>query len=415
MPRWKRNLIVLSIAQLLTMTAFQSYMPFIAYYVQELGASSYEAAMTWMAVFQSGAAFAMMLMAPIWGSLADRYGRRMMLIRATMAGSAIAFLMGLAVSPQQLVLLRILQGGLCGTVAAAVTLVSTSTPDEHLGTALGVMQTSQFVGQAMGPVVGGVLADALGYRAVFPIAGVLMAVALLLVTTLVKEKFEAPAKNPDRQRVSWRQGLQGMLNRSTVVLLISLGSISFALMVLSPILSLYVKSLSVDQSRIATLAGMVLSVSALTSSVAALLLGRLGDKVGQKAVLLGCAIGMAVIHIPQAFVTTPLQLLVLRAIQGIFMGGTMPTANALLARSTSSERRGTVFGLSTSIQAGGRSAAPLIGAGVANVWGMSQVFLVTAGIFAMVSVLVGTMVHTPRPREAMAQAGAADHVPAGSE
>ena len=413
MPRWKHNLIVLSIAQLLTMTAFSSYLPFIAYYVQELGATTYEAAMTWMAVFQSGAAFSMMLMAPIWGALADRYGRRMMLVRATLAGSVIAFLMGFAVSPEQLVLLRILQGALCGTVAAAVTLVSTGTPDEHLGTALGVMQTSQFVGQAMGPVVGGLLADALGYRAVFPIAGVLMAISLLLVVTLVREKFQAPEKKAGRQRGSWRQGFQGMLNRSTVVLLISLGSISFALMVLSPILSLYVKSLSVDQTRLATLAGMVFSVSALTSSVAALFLGRLGDKVGQKTVLLGCAIGMAVVHVPQAFVTTPVQLLVLRGIQGIFMGGTMPTANALLARATDSRRRGTVFGLATSIQAGGRSAAPLVGAGVASMWGMSQVFLVTAGIFAMVATLVGTMVRSSGPQDVMAQVGTEDQSSAG--
>jgi MFS family permease len=141
----------------------------------------------------------MMHMAPIWGSLADRYGRRVMLIRATLAGSVIAFLMGLAASPQQLVLLRILQGGLCGTVAAAVTLVSTSTPDENLGTALGVMQTSQFVGQAMGPVIGGVLADAFGYRAVFPISSLLMAISLLLVVFLVREKFEAPARSAEHK------------------------------------------------------------------------------------------------------------------------------------------------------------------------------------------------------------------------
>lgn len=412
MPRWKRNLVVLSIAQFLTMTAFQSYMPFIAYYVQELGATSYEAALNWVAVFQSGSAFAMMVTAPIWGSLADRYGRRMMLIRATMAGSVIAFLMGLVAAPEQLVVLRIVQGGLCGTVAAAVTLVSTNTPEEHMGTALGVIQTAQFAGQAMGPVVGGLLADALGYRAVFPIAGVLISISLILIVTLVREQFHAPEKRPKRQRVSLRAGMNGVLDRGTLVLLISLGSISFALMVLSPILSLYIKSLTLDEARLATLAGAVISVSALTSSAAAPLIGRLGDKIGQKAVLLGCTVGMAVIHIPQAFVTSPMQLLVLRAIQGIFMGGTMPTANALLARNTAPDRRGTVFGLSTSIQAGGRAVAPMVGAGVANLWGMSPVFLVTSGIFALVATLVATMVHVDRPRSAIP--AAADHAPAES-
>jgi DHA1 family multidrug resistance protein-like MFS transporter len=206
--------------------------------------------------------------------------------------------------------------------------------------------------------------------------------------------------------------MKGVLDRGTVVLLISLGSISFALMVLSPILSLYIKSLSADEAHLATLAGAVISVSALTSSASAPLIGRLGDKVGQKVVLLGCAIGMATIHIPQAFVTSPMQLLVLRAIQGVFMGGTMPTANALLARSTAPDRRGTVFGLSTSIQAGGRAAAPMIGAGVANLWGMSPVFLVTAGILALVATLVATMVHVEKPL--VATQAVSDQAPAGS-
>jgi MFS family permease len=107
---------------------------------------------------------------------------------------------------------------------------------------------------------------------------------------------------------------------------------------------------------------------------------------------------MAIIHIPQAFVTTPIQLIALRAVSGVFMGGTMPTANALLARSTSRERSRHVFGLSTSIQAGGRSAAPLVGPAWRTCGACPQVFLVTAGIFAVVATLVGTLVHTPRPQ-----------------
>jgi DHA1 family multidrug resistance protein-like MFS transporter len=396
MPTWKRNLIVLCGAQLFTMIGFSAYLPFIAYYVQELGASSYADAMSWVAIFDSGASTAMMLAAPIWGALADRLGRKPMLVRATLAGAVLAFGMGLVQSPAQLMVLRVLQGMFCGTVAAAITLVATGTPEEHLGASLGMMQTVQFVGHAVGPLFGGVLADALGYRRVFPVSAGLMLVSLVTVTVLVRETIvHRPAKSREQVRLPFRERVAQMMSGSTMILLVCMAMTSFAIAVLGPIVSLYVKTLTDDHSRIATLAGAVISISAFTSSLAALGIGRLGDRFGQKKVLIVCAVGAALIHVPQAYVTSANQLLILRAIQGIFIGGTIPTANALLARSTDPSRRGTVFGFSTGIQAGGRAIAPVAGAAVANSLGMSRVFLMTAGLFGLVSILISSLVRVP--------------------
>ncbi len=401
MSHWKRNLIVLCFAQLLTLIGFSAYLPFIPYYVQELGAQSYAEATAWLAVFDSGAAMAMMLLSPVWGTLADRYGRKPMLVRATLAGAVLAFLMSLATSPTQLVALRILQGALCGTVAAANTLVATETPDESLGKGLGIMQTTQFVGQAAGPLVGGLAADAFGYRAVFPISSGMMAVALIAIIAFVRERARTvPAKQPKARRHPTRQLLSTIATRNTLVLLVALASNSFALSVLSPIVSLYIKSLSASTEGLATLAGAITSVSALSASTSALALGHLGDKIGRKTVLLGCVIGVALIHVPQALATSPLQLLVLRAIQGLFMGGVIPTANALLAQSTPVSQRGAIFGLVTSVQAGGRAVGPLVGAGVSNSWGMRSAFWLTAGIFALISALVGGLVRERQLPEA---------------
>ena len=400
MFHWKRNVIVLCIGQLFTMVGFGAYLSFIPYYVQELGAQSYEEATRWLALFEGGSALAMMLASPIWGGLADRYGRKMMLVRATAAGAVTAFLMSLARTPIELVIIRVVQGGLCGTVSAAITLVATGTPEAHLGVALGMMQTVQFVGQAAGPLFGGVLADTLGYRAVFPISAGLMACAVLLIVFLAEEEFKAPVREGRTPILGGRRAWAAVSSPNTAVMLLILGVTRFAIAVLSPILSLYVKALSPGTERIATLAGAVLSATAVTSSAAALFLGRLGDRVGQRRVLLICTIGAALVYVPQAFVATASQLMALRAIQGVFLGGVMPTANALLAQSADRSRRGLLFGLSTSIQAGGRALGPALGAGVANLWGMSSVFLVTGGIFGVMALLVAGIVRTPSVAQA---------------
>ncbi len=404
MPHWKRNLIVLCFVQLVTMIGFSAFQPFVAYYLLDLGIETPTEAATWSAVFNSGAAISMMIASPIWGSLADRHGRRMMLIRATTAGCIFTLFMGLAQTPTQLVAARIIQGLFSGTVVAAITLVATETPEQYLGRSLGLMQTAQFVGQTIGPLVGGVAADAFGYRNVFFVSSSLMLASVVTTLLFVRETKRprpeaAPASTKQEKRV--RGGaLAAIANRNTLVLVLTLTCNSFAIAVLSPILSLYIRALIGDAPNLATLAGTIMSVAAFTSSLSAVLLGHWADRFGQKKILLICVIGVALIHIPQALVTHPNQLIVLRAIQGLFMGGIMPTANALLARATDVSRRGAVYGFSNSAQAGGRALGPAVGAATANAWGMASAFLVTASVFGIMALLVGLFVRVaPTPEE----------------
>lgn len=401
MSHWKRNLVVLAASQMLSLVGFSSFISFIPYYIQEMGVTDQAEVLNWAAAFTSASAISMMIAAPIWGGLSDRYGRKVMLVRATLAGAILAFLLGLARTPLQLLVIRVFQGAVGGTIAAAITLVATETPEDNLGTALGLMQTVQFLGQAVGPVLGGILADALGYRAVFPISSGLMVVALVGVVAFVRERSPVGAQRKAQAKVG-RAALRTVLTRTTVVLLVCVGVIRFGTLMQNPVIPLYIQSLATDQSRLATLAGTVTSITALTSAVAALAVGKLGDRFGQKLVLITSSILIALFFIPQAFVTTVGQLMLLRGVQGIFLGGTMPTTNALLAKSSDPARRGVVFGLSSSMQAGGRALGPLLGAGVAQAWGMAQSFLVTAGVFGLIAVLVGTLV----PAKPVAQVAA---------
>ncbi len=405
MPTWKRNLYVLCVVQLLTLTGFSAYGSFIAYYVQELGASTFAEATSWMAAFQTGGGIAMMVAAPVWGTLADRYGRKMMLIRATGAGCILAFLMSIAQTPMQLTIIRVAQGAFCGTVSAAMTMVATGTPEEHLGSSMGLMQMVQFISGATGPVLGGLAADALGYRAVFPLSSALMAVSVVLLVALVRERFVAPKRQAPAERGQPRPRAPSVLTRNSGSLLLAMTTMSFAMAVLMPIISLYIQALNPDEAHLATLAGAVSSVAAVTSSLAAVAVGRMGDKLGQKTILLVCSVGVALIHIPQAFVSNAMQLVVLRAIQGLFIGGMMPTTNALLAKSTHPSKRGTIFGLSTSVQSGGSAVGPVVGAAAGNAWGMPSVFLITAGTFVLVAAMVAKMVR-PQPVVAAEEAPA---------
>lgn len=398
LAHWQRNLIGLCVAQLVTLIGFSTYLPLIPYYVMELGVGTEEQARAWQAGFDSSSAFAMMISAPIWGALADRYGRRVMLLRATAAGAALAFCFSLATSPTQLVVIRTLQGVFCGTVGASMTLVATETPEEHLGFALGVMQMIQFAGTAVGPLVGGVTADLFGYRTVFPLAASLIAIALVLILVVVRERHFEPVQReprdargepPLRERV--KALLKAFAGPAAIMILI-LGALRFAMMVLSPVLALYVKSLEPDAENIATLAGATFSAAAITSALAALWIGRQGDRFGQRRVLLVCVVMMAVLYVPQAWVHRAWQLLILRAVLGIFMGGSMPTANALMARNVDPARRGTMFGVSSSVQAGGRALGPIVGAAVANAWGTASVFYVTGAFFGVIALMLGALV-----------------------
>jgi DHA1 family multidrug resistance protein-like MFS transporter len=417
MSHWKRNLIVLCGVQLVTMIGFSGYHPFVPYFMMDLGVPTYEAAISWQAAFNTGSALAMMVASPIWGTLADRHGRRMMVIRATAAGCLFTFLMGMAQSPTHLVVLRLIQGGFSGTVAAAVTLVATETPEEHLGRSLGIMQTAQFVGQSIGPLVGGIAADNLGYRNVFFVSASLMLFSVITVILFVRERAPRQIRPAGGAERATGGSLRAIANRNTLILVLTLAGNSFAIAVLSPVLSLYIKSLVGDVPNLGTIAGTVASVAAFSSSLSAVALGRLADKIGQKAVLFACVTGVALIHVPQSFVTTPQQLMVLRAIQGIFMGGVMPTANALLARATVPSHRGAVYGFSHSAQAGGRAVGPMVGAAVSNTWGMSSTFLATASIFAVMSALVAAFVRVGAPavqEEAAVVAAEGTRAPAGN-
>jgi MFS transporter, DHA1 family, multidrug resistance protein len=387
---WERNLYAIVLSQAVAMIGFGLAQPFLPFYLQELGVTSVDEVAFWVGFISSAQPICMALSAPIWGLLADRYGRKPMLVRAMIAGGLAFGLAGLAATPAQLAALRIIGGIFSGTVAAATTLVASTTPRERAGYSLGLLQTAIFTGNFLGPLLGGIIGSTLGYRTAFILSGVLLSGTGLIVAAVVKENFVRP---PARQRkgnpfLSTLRGISGNPLLFTMVLLLMLNHLSTT--VTLPVLPLYVQSIVPDEKSASAVTGVILGATALANAVASIYVGRSGDRLGRTRVLVTCLVMGALSYLPQGLTRYPWQLLVLRIFTGFSMGGISPTTNAVIAETAPEGGQGGVYGISASLNAMGRAIGPVIGMIVVANWGVAGVFPVTGllllGLAAMVSV-----------------------------
>ncbi len=393
---WRRNLAVLVAVQILATLGFGLVAPFLPLYVRELGSSTGGSLEFWAGMAFSAQAFTMMLASPIWGALADRNGRKLMLERATLAGALLLAAMGFVQSSEQLVLLRALQGAVTGVVAANNALVAAQTPKEQTGFALGLINVARWVGVSAGPLVGGVLGELFGLRESFWITGGLLGLAGLAVILWVEEDFTPTERTRQpgllaRYQTIWRAW--GMRDLYTLAFLRSLGATMPV-----PFLSLYVLALG-TQNGTTMLAGATIGVSALTSALSAVYLGMLGDRSGHDRILLWSALLSALVSVPQMFVTATWQLVVLQAVSGLTLGGLIPSTAALMNRYAPEGNQGATYGLDNSVQAAGRVVAPLAAAGLAALLGYRSVFGGTALVYGAAAAVALAVLHTlPRQR-----------------
>jgi len=387
---WRRTLYILFVAQLITSIGFSSMFPFLPLYVAELG-SSHNLSVEFLAgmVF-SAQAFAMMLASPFWGAVADRYGRKLMLERAMFGGAVILLLMAYVTSAEQLVLLRTIQGLVTGTIAAANALVAAVVPRRETGYAMGLMQVGSGAGVAFGPMIGGVIADLLGYNATFYVTAAMLLFAGILVGVGVDEHFD-PEETVDQRRVSFWDEWRHVFTTPGVKATFSLRFMSqLGRMMIIPIVPLFIPTLLADTTRLNTFTGLVIGVASATTTISAVYLGRLGDRTGHRQIVITSALVAAILYGIQSLVTAGWQLLVLQALVGVAMGGIIPAISALLANLTTTGEAGAVYGLDNSINAAGRSVAPLLGSMIAAWFSLRATFAAT-GIIFMATCIVAAL------------------------
>jgi DHA1 family multidrug resistance protein-like MFS transporter len=401
MQTWKRNLYTLWVAELVAVAGFTVVLPFLPYYVQELGVTELEQIEFWSGLLFASKAIAMAIFSPIWGSVADRYGRKLMVERAMFGGAVVMGAMGFVQNVQQLVVLLTLQGCLTGTIAAATTLVASSVPRQRSGRALGLLQVAVYSGASAGPLLGGLVADHFGYRAAFVVTGALLFLAGITVAIFVHEEFEPPHREAGSRRGGFWLGVKAVLHSRELLVVLGIElMMRLGTRIMGPVLPLFVQSLVPGEARVASLVGLITGLGAATSAVGAVLMGRASDQFGYRRMLLACALGTALVYIPQFFVTTPVQLLILQAAAGAAMGGGLPAIGALLANLSPEGRQGAVYGLDWSVVSVANGLGPVIGVAVAVGLGLRAPFLFAAGVYGLAVLIVMAAVSNRQPEQA---------------
>ncbi len=391
---WKRTLYLMTAAQLITAIGFSSIFPFLPLYVKQLGSSRGFGVEFLSGLVFSVQAVTMMLASPVWGSLADRYGRKLMVQRSMYGGAVLLLLMAFVRSAEELIVLRAVQGLVTGTIAATNALVASVVPRQRTGFAMGMLQVGFGSGVALGPVIGGVVADAYGYAAAFYVTAGLLLVAGLLVTFGVREAH-VPRQVLPLESPPWLAGWKEILRAEGVAATYGLRFLTqLGRMMLVPIAPLFIEILLADSGSVNTFTGLVIGSASTTATASAVFLGRLGDRAGHRKVFIGSVLAAAMLYFPQSLVQSAVHLLFLQAAVGVAIGGVLPSLSALLARYTVAGEEGAVYGLDNSISAGARAVAPLIGAAVATAFGLRLTFVASALILLIAA--AGALWRLPR-------------------
>jgi len=334
----------------------------------------------WAGILNGVTSFVAAFASPVWGRVADSHGRKLMLLRSSLAIGVFTALMGVAATVWQFFAFRALMGVFAGFSSAAIALVASQVPEGRLGYALGWLSTGQLVGSLVGPLIGGVLADLTGsYRIPFYCTSATILLSMVLVWFAVHERFVAPPKTH-----SGRSILSSLIAVATSSTLLALFFVllmaQFGVRTVQPVVSLFVQELVGARPDLATLSGIAFSVTGLANVISAPFLGNRSDVIGYRRVLLICLLSATLTTLPQAFTTSYWLFTVQRFGVGLFIGGILPTANALVGRLVPRAERGTVYGITASAMFLGNSLGPLSGGAVAAAFGLRWVFLVTAAV-----------------------------------
>lgn len=376
---WKRNLWVCVFGSFTTIVAMTLLLPFLPLYVEQLGVSDHAEIAEWSGAAYGATFLTAAMFAPLWGRLGDQYGRKLMLIRASLGMAVAMSLIGLSQNVYQLVGLRLLAGLLGGYSSGSMILVATQTPRANTAWALGMMSSGIMAGNLAGPLIGGALPQLIGIRMTFLAAGAIIFVSFLATTFLITEE-PRPRRAPG---VKHRAGLGSVHNKGAVLAMLATGMLlMFANMSIEPIITVYVAQLVPDPAHVTIVAGFVMSAAALGSILSASRLGKLADRIGHWTVIVGCLLICALLLIPQAFVTAGWQLVGLRFLMGLSLGGLLPCVATVIRHNVPEHIAGSILGYSTSSQYIGQVTGPLAGGFIGGHFGMRAVFLGTSVLMA---------------------------------
>jgi MFS transporter, DHA1 family, multidrug resistance protein len=379
---WQRTLWAMVGIQFIMTASISFLSPIIPLMLPQLGVHTTEGVDLWAGIITGSTSFVAAFVSPLWGRVADKHGRKLSLLRSSLAIGVFTAVMGLATNVWWFFGARAVMGAFAGFSSAAIALVASQVPERRLGYALGWLSTGQLVGSLFGPVLGGVLADLTGsYRVPFFCTGGITLAALALVWAVVHEDF-TPPKNTGSKKSMFSSlrlltGSSGLLALFVVLLMAQ-----FSVRTVQPVITVFVQDLIGSPPELATLAGIAFSVTGLADLLSSPFLGKRSDIIGYRKVLLICLLGATLTSAPQIFAGSYWTFVAERFAVGLFIGGILPTANALIGRSVARENRGTIYGMTASATFLGNSLGPLAGGSIAAGFGIRWVFVMTTVLLA---------------------------------
>ena len=373
---WQRNLKIAWIGTFFTGASFSIVMPFMALYIEELGVKG-DMVEWYTGLSVAISALASALVSPIWGRLADRYGRKPMMIRASMV---MTFTMGgLALVPNVfwLLFLRTLNGLFAGYVPNATALIASQVPQNRSGYALGTLSTGLTAGVLIGPLLGGTLSEAFGMRGTFLLVGLILFICCLLTIFGLRENFKPVEKG---EMMTLSQVFAKIPSKSMLIgLFVTSMIIQISAQSIAPMLALYIRYLG-QRDSILFYSGLIVSAMGFSSLLSTPYLGKLGDRIGNHRLLLMGLFYSFLLYFLCGFAGSALQLGILRFAYGFGVGALMPSVNSLLTKMTPKEGISRIFSFNQSFSYIGQVLGPFVGSAVATGLGYRWVFFVTAMI-----------------------------------
>lgn len=376
---WQRNLWVLSLGVFISNISFTMYMPYFPNMLAQIGVK--DNISMWTGILVSASFLTGGLMAPVWGSLADRYGKRIMLARSGYGLVATTVLMAFAANEWQLLAYRLLNGVLAGFIPASIMLTVSNTPQEKMGFALGTINSFIAIGSIMGPFVGGTLVEYIGIK-----NNMLAAAAILLFATTLSVMGTKEKVNRQTERTTILQDIRLVLkNRSLQVLFFSMVVLQMSTFMFTAILPIRVGELTAVKTEVTI--GVMFSLTGLALAGGSLVIGKL-QRINYPGVLQAGLILSGALCVFQGITTSLYILGLTRFLFGITNASISVAGNVLITRNSKEETRGRVFGVLNAFTAFGGALGPLFGGALAQNFGTVSSFFGSAVIFFLASGII---------------------------
>ncbi len=376
MDNWKRQLYLSWIILFFHMAGMGMILPFLPSMVKELGITDPKDISVWSGMLFGITFLFAAILSPVWGSLGDRHGRKIIILRATFGLALVSLAMAFVTNIYQVLFLRIIQGMLGGIVPSFTALISKNLPKEKTGESLGVLQTAMVLGGIFGPLLGGVAFDLAGVRVVMLAIAAATLIAGVITMLFIHEEKQPPVKTGIIENILGN--LRFVIGSKHILTIAFIQfAIQFALLMASPVLPQFVDSL-IHPGKSGIIIGSVFAVSGVATMIFAPFWGRQGDKKSHKKILSVSLLGTGLAFIPQAFVFSIYLLFPVRILIGAFVAGILPSTQTLLIRQTVENRRGGVLGLCQAFSLLGTALGPIVGGSIAAAFGIRVSFLTTA-------------------------------------